>query len=132
MNDKLANGKFGEITFDGVRRISFCLPLFAIILLFAHNSFVCASVQDGEVVVFDRHRYLAKVEEQAAGMNPYAALYLGFERRWAYWKVVVTLSKLLLIAPAIVLWRYPVVQVSVLLCTVTFYANLAHNLTRSP
>ena len=102
MNDKRANGKYGEITFD----------------------------EDGEVVVFDRHRYLVKVEEQAAGMNPYAALYLGFERRWAYWKVIVTLSKLLLIAPAIVLWKYPVVQVGAM-CAITLVLAIL-NLIISP
>ena len=68
--------------------------------------------EDGEVVLFDRHRYLKAVQMQVAGSNPYAGLYEGFEQKWAGWKILVTIVKLILVAPTILLWKVRLVHFS--------------------
>lgn len=62
----------------------------------------------GREVPFDDFRYLERIEadpEQVA--NPYRSLYRGFERKWAWYKVVQLFLKLLLVCPAIFFWDNP-------------------------
>eukprot|EP00928_Gymnodinium_smaydae_P028081 TRINITY_DN21514_c0_g5_i2.p1 TRINITY_DN21514_c0_g5~~TRINITY_DN21514_c0_g5_i2.p1 ORF type:complete len:1391 (-),score=224.97 TRINITY_DN21514_c0_g5_i2:203-4252(-) len=65
---------------------------------------------DGAEVDFDDRMYLERIESDPEQMlNPYRSLYHGFERRWAAYKVVQLVLKLVILLPAIMIastvWR---------------------------
>ena len=81
---------------------------------------------DGEQVPFDDKIYHHLIEHDPNQQKcPYRSLYQGFERRWAYYKVLQLLSKLLLAIPLILLVEEAKVWASVLIYTtltgVSFY-----------
>ena len=109
-----------EITFDEDGEGVFCeRERRKLMRLLVDSPALCRLLLLLPVVLFDRHRYLKAVQEQAAGSNPYASLYVGFERRWAQWKIVTSLMKFIIIVPTILLWKTPIAQVAVM-CAITF------------
>jgi hypothetical protein len=56
---------------------------------------------------------------------PYLSLYDGFERRWAFYKVLVSCFKLLLVVLVVVLWRNVVVQSALCLAVLAGFGGFA-------
>jgi hypothetical protein len=76
---------------------------------------------DGDLVDYTDAMYLRDCNTSPDQLaNPWLFLYKGYERRWAFYKVIIMMFKFLLILPAILLWNDPIYQgvaALLLLCT---------------
>ncbi len=82
--------------------------------------------EDGEPKPYTDAMYQNDIEFKSNQVNcPYRFLYKGYERRWAYYKVLVMFFKFLLCLPVVILSKQPVQQTIatlVLLTIMTIFA----------
>lgn len=78
---------------------------------------------DGTEVAFDNQRYLEQIQNDPNQLaNPYRTLYKGFERKWAFYKVIQMVFKFLVVVPCLLLVSSPKNQVIAVLAVVVVYA----------
>jgi len=81
--------------------------------------------EQGHEVEFTDELYRIELECQMdsndAKYNPYAFLYYGYERNWAYYKVMVMILKTLVCIPVIVFARHPKFQATATISLITVW-----------
>jgi hypothetical protein len=82
---------------------------------------------DGKLVDFTDSMYNQRINMDPAQINnPFVFLYKGYERKWAFYKVVQMVFKLLLVLPAVLLLSQGTLATSlVLLAVLAIYAGLS-------
>lgn len=81
---------------------------------------------DGVMVEYTDRMYLHDLSNDPRQLaNPFLMLYNGYERRWAYYKVLQMVFKLVVVIPVIVLWNNIVLQTIITLVILAIFSGFS-------